>query len=155
MSGTNYNLGFHFLLLRCPVLRNGFEPLQYSHDGISHLSQGELLSDTDPWTTIEGDICPGLRRPFVPTLRTVLGNVWEFWGFGWVQIGPALHVQRRVRDRGIFQYAWKYVSHLCLKLEGMQGEPIGCNPSGPPPVGKVVSFKANLTCVGIWSAFDP
>lgn len=118
MSGTSYDLGFHFLLLRCPILRNGLESLQYPHDGISHLSQGKLLSDTDPWTTIEGDICPGLRRPFVPTLRTVFGNMWELRRFSWVQIRPALHVQTRVRDRGVFEYAWNDVSQPLPESRG-------------------------------------
>lgn len=49
------------------------------------------------------DILPRLRLPVLPSLRGKNRRVGEDWGYGRVQISPALHNEGAITNRGILQ----------------------------------------------------
>ena len=108
-----YCFGGHCLRYKKKLGRGGSEKGKKT-EGKSfqrtHFRQSELLSNTNPRSAVERDIMPALRLPDFPALwaEDVVGR--ELLRGGRVEVWTAVHVQRRVADRGVFQDANGLVS---------------------------------------------
>lgn len=78
-----------------PVL-DAREALQDPTHGVAHLRDGEILADADTWSSIERNVCPDARLPFLPAPGGELLWWWEVRARGRVDVARQLHVVRAV-----------------------------------------------------------
>jgi len=78
------NLTSHARGLRAHVI-NLLKGLEKPDETVSHLCQGELLPDADPWSTVKWNIVPCLWCPVVPSLGLEFVSIWA------EQVFPPLH----------------------------------------------------------------
>lgn len=105
-------------------LLNRFKLLQYPDSRISHLRQCKVLSETDTWTTVERNVCPGNRGPGFPSRGVEVVNS------GSKEVIATLHAHCRVGNGGArCNSNWLWIS---VFTEG--GEYVVA--SGTTPAGK-------------------
>jgi len=77
---------------------------------MSHLCQRKVLSETNSWATVEGDICPGDRDPGFPSGRI------EVVDSGSEKIFSSLHTHCGVRNFGAgCDGDWLRISEVILE----------------------------------------
>jgi len=122
--------------LHSTPLFNCTKLLQQSDRRIPHLCQRKVLSKTNSWTTVEGDICPGDGSPSFPS-RGI-----EVFDGGSKKVFSSLHAHCGVGNGGVgWDGNW-------LEISGFVGGGGTSLPWGPPPVGRVVSTNDVLTLKG-------
>lgn len=78
-------------------------PLEQARYNVPHLSEGKLLSNADARAAVEGDICPWLRLPDIPTFGGEDFRVGEGLAGRRVQFWTALHGKCTVANWCIFE----------------------------------------------------
>lgn len=119
--------------------------LTYPRGNICNLRQREILSQTNPWTAIKWNISPRFRNPGLPShgIECRDGRTED--------IASALHIQRTIIHGSVFWNCNGLSSLLLVTLQEIWenwGQGNTSKPSGPPPRGRVVSFKAHLILKG-------
>lgn len=98
LGRLQHNIRVQPRMLAAHIIPNRLEPLKQPHKRVPHLRQRKLLADADPRPAIERDVLPRLGGPRLPALGDKGRRVREARLDGRVQVGAALHDERRVAD---------------------------------------------------------